>query len=90
MKPANLMPAAKGQRGTVTITLTAASQGSTAVTFATPFASTPFVVATVQAASYGYFAVVVSKSGTGCSIGVSQRDGATATGSIDVDWVAIP
>lgn len=75
--------------GTVTVALSAASQGSVALTFpAGSFASTPKVVATVNAATFGYFAVVTAKSATGCTIGVSQRDGTAATGSVVVDWVA--
>jgi hypothetical protein len=79
------------QSGSVSVTVSASTQGSAVVTFPRPFAATPVVVATLGPSSAGsalaYFPQIASVSPTSVTLRLSG--GASTTFTVPVAWIAI-
>lgn len=76
--------------GNVAVTVSAAASGNAAVTFPTSrFTQPPIVVATVTIVSTAYFCIATGTTATGCTISAIHRDGASTSGTVNVNWIAI-
>lgn len=76
--------------GFVTVNLTAAASGSTAVLFPPGrFATTPIIVATLASGSTAYIAGVGSQNVNGFTAIAFHRAGTATTVSVTVHWIAV-
>ena len=75
------------ERGTATVAVSASSQGTLDVNFATAFTAAPTVVATSENPSYAAFARF--RTVNDVEIGVRHLDGTSATVNVAVSWVAV-
>lgn len=91
MKRADLRPAARRQRGSVTAA-GSATEWTGAVTFAQAYSSAPFMTITpisnVGGAGEGVFWQITSKSATGFTWRATWLGGASHTGAGSADWTA--
>jgi len=78
------------QSGTATVTLAAATSGSVAVTFPTPYAAAPTFVPSVQDAVGNWSVAYSGLSGSGVTIKIIETGGVSRTGSVTVGWIAMP
>lgn len=86
----NLLAGQAVQSGTASVSLSAAASGYVDVTFPNAFATgtAPRVAATVDGQP-NYYAVTSARTSAGVRLTVVQRDGATATTTVPVTWIAI-
>ena len=81
------------QTGQTAVSLSAANQGSTAVTFPRPFAGVPTVVAMVVSTAGGALSLIAQAnvvSATGFTAQLSTGNGASVTiANVPIVWVAI-
>lgn len=76
--------------GTVTITVSAASSGSTVVTLpAGRFTATPIIHPSKDAGLPKWIPYVTAESATSFTIGAESGDGTTATGTLSLRWAAV-
>lgn len=74
----------------VSITITAAASGNATVTWpAGHFTVAPIVVATISFSSTAYFAIATASTTTGCTVSAVHRDGASTTGTVTADVIAV-
>jgi hypothetical protein len=80
------------QTGIVTVSLSAANQGSTVMTFPRPFAAAPVCVAIIVSTAGAALGLIVQLnviSATGATIRLSTASGSAATiANVPVHWIA--
>jgi len=77
------------QAGTANVTLTAANNGSTPITFPRPYASPPIVVVAYSGTNLLFIAAVHSVTTTGCVLVMSTKTAANTTDTRAVNWLAM-
>lgn len=76
--------------GSVSVSLTTAASGQSAVVFPVGrFATTPIITATLASASSSYIAGVGGQASTGFNAIAFHRDGSVGTATLTVNWIAM-
>lgn len=76
------------QNGQIGVTVSASDNGSATLTFPTAYAAAPSVV--VSAMNSFYVATVTAITTTQATIAVRQVNAASASATIQVQWIAVP
>lgn len=79
----------KIQYGQRIINIASAASGTTALTFATPYTTTPIVVASCATATTTYIGTASGVTTTGCNLVGFHRDGTSGTVTLAVNFIAI-